>query len=138
MYKGTVGIQDAFTRVDAASSRLDTIWNKLSVLRDTAESSGMDPVKAEDVNCEPHLQSGSDVEDLQFEPTSTSPCRVLAHYTGNLNPDVGSLTKPWSYCVIPFTPSDIPMQLVKRNSKRPVSVDASTGNISKHPKLEIS
>ncbi|KAI6098918.1 hypothetical protein EDD16DRAFT_1790483 [Pisolithus croceorrhizus] len=137
-YEGTVGIQDAFTGVNAASSRLDTIRNKLSVLRDTAESSGMDPVKAEDVKCEPHLRSGSDVEDLQFEPTSASPCRVLARYTGNPNPDAGSLTKPWSYHVIPFAPSDIPTQLANRNRKRPVPVDASAGNLSKHPKLEIS
>ncbi|KAI6018247.1 hypothetical protein PISMIDRAFT_13723 [Pisolithus microcarpus 441] len=40
-YKGTIGIQDVFTRVVNASGRLDTVCNKLSVLRDAKESKGM-------------------------------------------------------------------------------------------------
>ncbi|KAI5997085.1 hypothetical protein EDD15DRAFT_2364547 [Pisolithus albus] len=137
-YEGTVGIQEAFAGVAGASSRLDAIRNKLSVLRDTADSSGMDPVKAEEVDCEPHLQSGSDGEDLRFESASASPCRILARYTGNPNADAGSLTRPWAYRVNPFAPSDIPTQLAKRNTKRPATVDTSSDHIPKHPKLEIS
>ncbi|KIK29824.1 hypothetical protein PISMIDRAFT_6584 [Pisolithus microcarpus 441] len=137
-YEGTIGIQDAFTGVVDASNRLDAIRNKLSALRDTAESGGTDPVKAEDVDCEPHLQSGSDGEDLRFESASASPCRILARYTGNPNPDAGSLTTPWAYRVYPFAPSDIPTQLARRNTKRLATVDTSPGHIPKHPKLEIS
>ncbi|KIK19818.1 hypothetical protein PISMIDRAFT_13388 [Pisolithus microcarpus 441] len=62
-YKGTIGIQDAFTRVVDASGRLDAVRNKLSVLRDAKESNGMVPIKAEDVGCEPHLELGLDGED---------------------------------------------------------------------------
>ncbi|KIK23137.1 hypothetical protein PISMIDRAFT_11124 [Pisolithus microcarpus 441] len=136
-YEGTVSIQDAFTQVVDVSGRLDTICNKLSVLQDTAELDGIEPIKAEEVNCKPHMEPGLDGKNLHFECTSANPCRVLARYTGNPNPDVSSLTKPWAYRIIPFDPLEIPSQLVKRNTKRLAPVDTSLGHISKHPKLEI-
>ncbi|KAI5990938.1 hypothetical protein EDD15DRAFT_2197729 [Pisolithus albus] len=125
-YEGTIGIQDAFTRVVDASSRLDAVRNKLSVLRDAKESNAMVPIKAEDVGCEPHLELGSDGENS----------RILSRHTGNPNPDAGSPNKPWAYRVIPFEPSDIPTQLAKRNAKRRVPIDTSPGRIPKHAKLE--
>ncbi|KIK15157.1 hypothetical protein PISMIDRAFT_16722 [Pisolithus microcarpus 441] len=137
-YEGTVGIQDAFTWVVDASGRLDTICNKLSVLRDAAEFDGMEPIKAEEVDCEPHMEPGLDGENLRFQCTSTNPCRVLARYTRNPNPDPSSLAKPWAYRIIPFKSSEIPSQLAKRNAKRPAPVDTSPGRIPKHPKLEVS
>ncbi|KAI6004150.1 hypothetical protein EDD15DRAFT_2192059 [Pisolithus albus] len=65
-YEGTISIQDVFTRVVNASGRLDTICNKLSVLRDAKESNGMVPIKAKDVGCEPHLELRSDGENSQY------------------------------------------------------------------------
>ncbi|KIK16630.1 hypothetical protein PISMIDRAFT_15703 [Pisolithus microcarpus 441] len=135
-YEGTIGIQDAFTRVVDASGRLDAVRNKLSVLRDAKESNGMVPIKAEDVGCKPHLELGLDGEDSRFESTSVSPCRILSRHTGNPNPDAGSPNKPWAYRVIPFEPSDIPTQLAKRNAKRQAPIDTSPGRIPKHAKLE--
>ncbi|KIK17011.1 hypothetical protein PISMIDRAFT_15432 [Pisolithus microcarpus 441] len=135
-YEGTIGIQDTFTRVVDASSRLDAVRNKLSVLRDAKEPNGMVPVKAEDVGCEPNLELGLDGADSQFESTSVSPCRILSRYTGNPNPDAGSPNKPWAYRVIPFEPSDIPTQLANRNAKRQALIDTSPGRIPKHAKLE--
>ncbi|KIK16820.1 hypothetical protein PISMIDRAFT_15569 [Pisolithus microcarpus 441] len=155
-YEGTVSIQDAFTQVVDVSGRLDTIRNKLSVLQDAAEFDGMEPIKAKEVNCEPHMEPGLDGKNLQYVPyvlmalqnlhlthysfacTSANPCRVLAHYTGNPNPDASSLTKPWAYCIILFESLEIPSQLVKRNAKRLAPVDTSPGCIPKHPKLEVS
>ncbi|KIK15658.1 hypothetical protein PISMIDRAFT_16355 [Pisolithus microcarpus 441] len=152
-YEGTIGIQDTFTRVVDASSRLDAVCNKLSVLRDAKEPNGMVPVKAEDVGCEPNLELGSDGADSQyilldliglplcftyyrFESPSVSLCRILSCYTGNPNPDAGSPNKPWVYHVIPFEPSDIPTQLANRNAKRQALIDTSPGHILKHAKLE--
>ncbi|KAI5994430.1 hypothetical protein EDD15DRAFT_2366527 [Pisolithus albus] len=135
-YEGTIGIQDVFTRVVDASSRLDAVRNKLSVLRDAKESSGMVPIKAEGVGCEHHLELGSDGKDSRFESTSVSPCRILSRHMGNPNPDAGSLNKPWAYRVIPFEPSDIPTQLAKRNAKKRAPIDTSPGCIPKHAKLE--
>ncbi|KAI6013110.1 hypothetical protein PISMIDRAFT_13024 [Pisolithus microcarpus 441] len=38
VYKGTIGIQEMFTRVTDASARLDTVHNKLSLLKDANDS----------------------------------------------------------------------------------------------------
>ncbi|KAI6004371.1 hypothetical protein F5J12DRAFT_893460 [Pisolithus orientalis] len=112
-----------------ASHTLDTICNELLVIRDAEESSITEPVGAEDVKCKPDPEPGN----LQFESTSASPCRVLACTTRNLNPDAHSPTKPQAYHIIPFNPSDIPTQLAKRKA----AVNASTGPIQKHAKLEV-
>ncbi|KAI6139939.1 hypothetical protein BKA82DRAFT_4364300 [Pisolithus tinctorius] len=128
-YEGTVGIQNAFCGVVDASHTLDTIRNKLSVIRDAEESSTTEPVKAEDVGCKPDPEP----ENSQFESTSASPCRVLACTTRHTNPDTHSPTKPRAYRIFPFDPSDIPTQLAKRKA----AVDASTGPIQKHAKLEV-
>ncbi|KAI5986398.1 hypothetical protein EDD15DRAFT_2200183 [Pisolithus albus] len=129
-YEGTIGIQDSFIKVTDASARLGAIRNKLSLLKDAK-----DPLKTEldeikDVDTRPNRTS----EDLssQFQSTSASPCRILPRYVGNPNPDPESSEKPWAYYVIPFDPIDIPTQRAKR--KRPV--DASTGPIPKHMKME--
>ncbi|KIK17100.1 hypothetical protein PISMIDRAFT_15371 [Pisolithus microcarpus 441] len=133
-YEGTVGIQDAFTQVVDASGRLDTIHNKLSVLRDATEFNGMELIKAKEVDCKPHMEPGLDSKNLCFECTSANPCRVLAHYTRNPNPGASSLTKPWAYHIILFKLSDIPTQLAKRKAP----VDKSPDCTPKHAKLEIS
>ncbi|KAI5990599.1 hypothetical protein EDD15DRAFT_2369659 [Pisolithus albus] len=131
-YEGTIGIQETFTRVTDASARLDTIRNKLSVLRDANDSIEMERVKAEDVDVKPD-PALEDITASRFEPASTSPCRVLARFSGNPNPDLASPSKPWAYRIIPFDPIDIPTQLAKRKA----SADMSPGSIPKHAKLEI-
>jgi len=50
-YEGTTGIQDTFCKVVAASRTVDTIRNKLSVLRDAEESPETTLVKDEDFDC---------------------------------------------------------------------------------------
>ena len=50
-FEGTVGIQDSFRKVVAASQTVDAIRNKLSVLRDAKESPEITLVKDEDVDC---------------------------------------------------------------------------------------
>lgn len=130
-YEGTVGIQDTFVRVTDASTRLDAIRNKLSLLKDAHNSPEV--VKTEDVDVKPD-PALEDTMALRFEPASASPCRVLPRYCGNPNPDPASLTKPWAYRIIPFDPIDIPTQCAKRKA----SIDTSAGSIPKHTKPEIS
>ena len=50
-YEGIVGVEDAFSKVNHASRTVDTIRNKLSVLRDAEESLQTTSVKDEDINC---------------------------------------------------------------------------------------
>ncbi|KIM67187.1 hypothetical protein SCLCIDRAFT_229096 [Scleroderma citrinum Foug A] len=50
-FEGTAGIQDSFCKVVAASKTVDTIRNKLTVLRDAEESPEITLVKDEDVDC---------------------------------------------------------------------------------------
>ncbi|KAI6141944.1 hypothetical protein EDD17DRAFT_1515942 [Pisolithus thermaeus] len=54
VYKGTIGIQDTFVRVTDASARLDTVHNKLSLLRDASGSPEVDLAKAKDINIKPN------------------------------------------------------------------------------------
>ncbi|KAI6106487.1 hypothetical protein EV401DRAFT_2121552 [Pisolithus croceorrhizus] len=131
-YEGTIGIQDMFTKVTDASTRLDAVCNKLSLLRDTSDSLKVDLVKSEDDNVKPNPVL-ADPTVLQFKSTSMSLCRVLPRYCGNPNPDQASLMKPWAYYIITFDPIDIPTQLAKRKSW----ADMSTGPIPKHAKLEV-
>ncbi|KIK13962.1 hypothetical protein PISMIDRAFT_17619 [Pisolithus microcarpus 441] len=133
VYEGTISIQETFTRVTDASARLDTVRNKLSLLRDSNDSLEVELVKAEDVDIKPD-PAHEDTTELQFEHTSSSPCRILPHYCGNPNPDQASSTKPWAYRIIPFDPIDIPMQLAKRKAP----IDMSTSPTHKHAKLEVS
>ncbi|KIK20253.1 hypothetical protein PISMIDRAFT_13142 [Pisolithus microcarpus 441] len=130
-YEGTIGIQDTFMRVMDASTRLDAICNKLSLLKDANESLKL--VKTEDVNVKPD-PTIKDTMSLWFEHTSTSLCCVLPRYCGNTNSAQASLMKPWAYHIIPFDPIDIPTQLAKRKGL----TDMSTGPIHKHAKLEMS
>ncbi|KIK22767.1 hypothetical protein PISMIDRAFT_11465 [Pisolithus microcarpus 441] len=135
-YKGTIGIQETFTRVTDASARLDAIRNKLSLLRNSNDSLMMELVKAEDVNVKPD-PGLEDTTALQFESTSASPCRVLPRYCGNPNADHVNSTKPWAYYILPFDPIDIPTQ----HSKRKLPNDTSTAPVRehhKHAKLELS
>ncbi|KIK10502.1 hypothetical protein PISMIDRAFT_20336 [Pisolithus microcarpus 441] len=104
----------AFTRVVNASSRLDAVHNKLSVLRDAKESNGMVPIKGKDVGCEPHLELRSDGENSQFEST--------------LSPHVEYFPT--------IQEIQTQMQLARRNAKRQVLIDTSPGRIPKHAKLE--
>ncbi|KAI6094304.1 hypothetical protein EDD16DRAFT_1714096 [Pisolithus croceorrhizus] len=129
-YEGTIGIQDMFIQVTAVSMGLGAICNKLFLLKDSKDPPKMELDEAKDVDVKPNLTS----EDLplQFQPISTSPCRILPCYVGNPNPDPASL-KLWAYYIIPFDPIDIPMQQAKR--KHPI--DASTNAIPKHMKLEV-
>ncbi|KAI6004750.1 hypothetical protein EDD15DRAFT_2359532 [Pisolithus albus] len=129
-YEGTIGIQETFTKVTAASAKLDAARNKLSLLKDANES--LERGKTEDVDVKPD-PAIEDTTSLQFERASTSPCRVLPRYCGNPNSAESDQTKPWAYRVIPFDPIDIPTQLAKRKGQ----ADTSTGPISKHAKLEV-
>ena len=52
----TAGIQDSFRKVVAASQTVDTIRNKLTVLRDAEESHEVTLVKDEDVDCKLDLE----------------------------------------------------------------------------------
>ncbi|KAI6141908.1 hypothetical protein BKA82DRAFT_28635 [Pisolithus tinctorius] len=128
-YEGTVGIQNMFCGVVNASHTLDTIHNKLSVIRDAEESSTTEPIKAKDVGCKPDPEP----ENSQFELTSASPCRVLTCTTRHTKPDTHSPTKLQAYHIFLFDPSNIPTQLAKRKA----AVNASTGPIQKHAKLEV-
>ncbi|KAI6110297.1 hypothetical protein EDD16DRAFT_1522313 [Pisolithus croceorrhizus] len=132
-YKGTIGIQETFTRVMDASARLDAICNKLSLLKNSNDSLKMEHVNAEGVSVKPD-PAHEDTAEPHFEHTSASPCCVLPHHCGNPNLDQASLMKPWAYYIIPFDPIDIPMQLAKRKAP----IDTSTTLIHKHAKLEVS
>ncbi|KAL4080510.1 hypothetical protein J3A83DRAFT_4184548 [Scleroderma citrinum] len=134
VYEGTIGIQEVFGKVNNASHRLDTIQNKLSVLRDVEELPRMEPVQGKDVDTKLDLTSTDDDNSLKFESVSASPCHMLPHHTGNPNLlDVPCSTKPWAYHVNPFNPSDIPMQLAKRKA-----LYTPMGPVPKHTKLEAS
>ncbi|KAI6100804.1 hypothetical protein EV401DRAFT_2138659 [Pisolithus croceorrhizus] len=131
-------IQDMFTKVTDASTRLDAIHNKLSLLRDASNSFKANPVKSED-------------DDAMPNPTLTDPMalhyicillwmffscdtlQVLAQHCGNPNPDQASSMMPWAFYIIPSDPINIPMQLMKRKSQ----ADMSAGLIPKHAKLEV-
>ncbi|KAI5993985.1 hypothetical protein EDD15DRAFT_2196410 [Pisolithus albus] len=129
-YEGTIGIQDTFVWVTDASARLGVIRNKLSLLKDSKAPPKTELGENEDANIKPN--PASEDLSLQFQSTSASPCRVLPHYVGNPNPDPESSEKPWAYYVIPFDPIDIPTQRAKRKRL----VDASTGPIPKHMRME--
>ncbi|KAI6101094.1 hypothetical protein EDD16DRAFT_1525998 [Pisolithus croceorrhizus] len=138
VYEGTIRIQDMFTKVTDASTRLDAIHNKLSLLRDASNSFKANPVKSED-------------DDAMPNPTLTDPMalhyicillwmffscdtlQVLAQHCGNPNPDQASSMMPWAFYIIPSDPINIPMQLMKRKSQ----ADMSAGLIPKHAKLEV-
>ena len=67
-FEGTAGIQDSFCKVVAASKTVDTIRNKLTVLRDAEESPEITLVKDEDVDCKLDLEiedSGKDSDALK-------------------------------------------------------------------------
>ena len=55
-FEGTAGIQDSFCKVVAASQTVDTIRNKLTVLRDAEESHEVTLIKDEDVDCKLDLE----------------------------------------------------------------------------------
>ena len=55
-FEGTAGIQDSFRKVVTASQTVDTIRNKLTVLRDAEESHEVTLVKDEDVDCKLDLE----------------------------------------------------------------------------------
>ncbi|KAI5980857.1 hypothetical protein EDD15DRAFT_2380796 [Pisolithus albus] len=130
-YEGTVGIQETFTKVTDASARLDSVRNKLSLLKDSNDALETQRVKAEDVEVKPDPAALEDTTALRFESASASPCRVLSCSSGNPNPDPAGSTKPWAYYVIPFDPIDIPTQCAKRKAAIDTSTDA------KRAKLEI-
>jgi len=125
--------------VNNASRTVDTIHNKLSVLRDAKEPAFVKD-KSIDYKIDPETEDSKDGDILKyvplsfcfsllihyrFEPVSASPCRVLIGTSDATNPLV-----PW---VIRFNPSDIPMQLAKRKAP----IDKSTGPVAKHAKLEV-
>jgi len=68
-YEGIVGVQDAFGKASHASRTVDTIRNKLSVLRDAKESLQTMPVhvKDEDIDCklEPETEDTRDSDVLK-------------------------------------------------------------------------
>ncbi|KIM50463.1 hypothetical protein SCLCIDRAFT_34267 [Scleroderma citrinum Foug A] len=125
-YEGISSIQDTFGKVTDANRTVNTIRNKLSVLRDAKEPA---LVKDESIECkiDPETKDSKDGDILKFESISASPCQVLTRAT---NPDGTSPAKPW---VIRFDPSDIPMQLAKRKAP----IDKSTGPVTKNAKLEV-
>ena len=58
-YEGMVGIQDAFGKVHDVNRMVNTIHNKLSILRDAKESLQIMPVhvKDEDIDCKLELET---------------------------------------------------------------------------------
>ena len=58
-YEGMVGIQDAFGKVHDVNRMVNTIHNKLSILRDAKESLQIMPVhvKDEDIDCKLKLET---------------------------------------------------------------------------------
>lgn len=66
-FKGTAGIQDSFCKVVAVSQTVDTIHNKLTILRDADESPEIMLVKDEDINCklDPEMEDSKDSDVLK-------------------------------------------------------------------------
>jgi len=68
-YKGVIGIQDAFGKVNNASRTVDTICNKLSVLKDAKETAFVKD-KSIDYKIDLETEDSKDGDILKYVPLS--------------------------------------------------------------------